>query len=82
MSIRLKVFHLDGEKNIPVDCLSRWMNPDYIEESEEEKYIYRINKILSINSSWDEAEYWKNVDSYHISMRHPVYDAKPPTSNW
>eukprot|EP00924_Labyrinthula_sp_SR-Ha-C_P006031 snap_masked-scaffold_143-processed-gene-0.0-mRNA-1 protein AED:0.48 eAED:0.48 QI:0/0/0/0.33/1/1/3/0/307 len=82
MSIGLKVFHLDGDKNIPADCLSRWMNPDYIEESEEEKYISRISKILSINSSWDEAKYWKNVDSYHISMRHPVHDAKPPASNW
>eukprot|EP00924_Labyrinthula_sp_SR-Ha-C_P012202 snap_masked-scaffold_10-processed-gene-0.51-mRNA-1 protein AED:0.51 eAED:0.51 QI:0/-1/0/1/-1/1/1/0/107 len=56
MSIGLKVFHLDEDRNIPADCLSCWMNPYYIEESEEEKCVSRISKILSINSSWDEAE--------------------------
>eukprot|EP00924_Labyrinthula_sp_SR-Ha-C_P012698 snap_masked-scaffold_67-processed-gene-0.52-mRNA-1 protein AED:0.29 eAED:0.30 QI:0/-1/0/1/-1/1/1/0/119 len=68
MSVGLKVFHLDGDKNIPADYLSRWMNPDYIKESEEERYSSRINKIISINSSWDEADYWENIDSHHNSM--------------
>eukprot|EP00924_Labyrinthula_sp_SR-Ha-C_P002665 snap_masked-scaffold_13-processed-gene-3.32-mRNA-1 protein AED:1.00 eAED:1.00 QI:0/0/0/0/1/1/2/0/1264 len=65
------VYHLDGAKNIPADCLSRWLNPQRISSLEQ--------KLFTIN--YADEEYWKRVDTYHVSNRHPS-KAAPPAASW
>eukprot|EP00924_Labyrinthula_sp_SR-Ha-C_P002314 maker-scaffold_16-snap-gene-0.37-mRNA-1 protein AED:0.19 eAED:0.29 QI:0/0/0/1/0/0/2/0/585 len=66
--VNLKVYHLDGAKNIPADCLSRWLNPER-----------DGTKLLTLNNA-DEG-YWRRVDTYHVSNKHPS-KAAPAAASW
>eukprot|EP00924_Labyrinthula_sp_SR-Ha-C_P007125 augustus_masked-scaffold_8-processed-gene-9.14-mRNA-1 protein AED:1.00 eAED:1.00 QI:0/-1/0/0/-1/1/1/0/145 len=68
--MNLKVYHLPGYRNIPPDIISRWMNPEATGEGEIPV------KIMTPA----EEEYWKLVDSFHVSGRHPSSNRSPVTS--
>eukprot|EP00924_Labyrinthula_sp_SR-Ha-C_P004884 snap_masked-scaffold_1-processed-gene-15.23-mRNA-1 protein AED:0.47 eAED:0.47 QI:0/-1/0/1/-1/1/1/0/1610 len=77
MRINLEVYHLEGYKNVPADILSRWLNPNYSEANDEGKIKY----LKAVVYDKDETEYWKRVDEYHVSHRHPSNN-KPVAGNW
>eukprot|EP00924_Labyrinthula_sp_SR-Ha-C_P016789 snap_masked-scaffold_6-processed-gene-14.42-mRNA-1 protein AED:1.00 eAED:1.00 QI:0/0/0/0/1/1/2/0/145 len=56
-----------GYKNVPVDILSRWLNPNCSESGEKEQ----LKCLKAVMQDKDEAEYWERVDEYHVSHRHP-----------
>eukprot|EP00924_Labyrinthula_sp_SR-Ha-C_P016187 snap_masked-scaffold_4-processed-gene-21.51-mRNA-1 protein AED:1.00 eAED:1.00 QI:0/-1/0/0/-1/1/1/0/2106 len=80
MKIGLKVYHMEGAKNVPADCLSRWLNPlnnegKMLTFSQDDLFnLYEFNKI-------DKESYWKEVDTYHVSRRHPSLNA-PVAASW
>eukprot|EP00924_Labyrinthula_sp_SR-Ha-C_P007362 maker-scaffold_24-snap-gene-0.13-mRNA-1 protein AED:0.39 eAED:0.40 QI:0/0/0/0.5/1/1/2/0/835 len=70
MTMNLKVYHLPGYRNIPPDIISPWMNPGATgKEQIPVKIVTRA-----------EEEYWKLVDSFHVSGRHPSKNRSPAAS--
>eukprot|EP00924_Labyrinthula_sp_SR-Ha-C_P008557 augustus_masked-scaffold_32-processed-gene-3.36-mRNA-1 protein AED:1.00 eAED:1.00 QI:0/-1/0/0/-1/1/1/0/1737 len=68
MEINLQAYHLEGYKNIPADCLSRWLNPKYHDEVEE---VIIQRAIFNSEDQDDEIEFWRVIDEMNVSPRHP-----------
>eukprot|EP00924_Labyrinthula_sp_SR-Ha-C_P002389 snap_masked-scaffold_16-processed-gene-2.6-mRNA-1 protein AED:1.00 eAED:1.00 QI:0/-1/0/0/-1/1/1/0/2052 len=68
MEVNIVAHHLCGYKNIPADCLSRWLNPRYREEVEE---VILQRAIFQEEERESELDFWRMLDDLHVSPRHP-----------
>eukprot|EP00924_Labyrinthula_sp_SR-Ha-C_P004276 snap_masked-scaffold_3-processed-gene-19.39-mRNA-1 protein AED:0.47 eAED:0.49 QI:0/0/0/0.25/1/1/4/0/1284 len=68
MEVNIVAHHLSGYKNIPADCLSRWLNSRCREKVEE---IVLQRAIFQEEERESELDFWRMLDDFHVSPRHP-----------